>query len=43
MKTSQTQKHLGQSLGMGILLVGMSLAIVALMLVQSGAWDKLAG
>ncbi len=37
MKTAQTQKHLGQSVAMGLLFVGMSLAIVVLMFVQSSA------
>ena len=38
MKNSQTQKHLGQSVGLGIVLVVMSLGIFALMFMQSGAW-----
>jgi hypothetical protein len=38
MKTSQTQKHLGQSVGLGIVLVVMSFGIFALMFMQSGAW-----
>jgi hypothetical protein len=39
MKTSQTQKHLGQSVAMGVVLVVMSLGIFALMFMQSGVWQ----
>lgn len=34
----QTQKHLGQSVGFAIVFLGMTLGIVALMMVQSGGW-----
>jgi hypothetical protein len=37
MKASQNQKHLGQSIGLGIVLVVMSVSVFVLMLVQSGA------
>lgn len=39
MKTTQTQKHLGQSVGLGIVFIGTSIGIVALMILQSGAWQ----
>jgi hypothetical protein len=38
MKTVQTQKHLGQSVGFAVVFLGMTVAIVALMIVQSGGW-----
>jgi hypothetical protein len=37
MKASQNQKHLGQSIGLGIVLVVMSVSVFVLMLTQSGA------
>jgi hypothetical protein len=36
MKTSQSPRHLGQSVALGLVLLGMSVGIFALMLMQSG-------
>lgn len=36
MKIVQTQKHLGQSVGFAIVFLAMAVAVVALMMVQSG-------
>jgi hypothetical protein len=36
MKTSQNQKHLGQSIALGLVLVGTSVGVFALMMMQSG-------
>lgn len=35
----QTQKPLGQSIGFGVMFLGTALAIIALMIVQSGGWQ----
>lgn len=32
----QSQKHLGQSIGFAVLFLGMAVAMVALMIVESG-------
>ncbi len=37
MKASQHQKNLGESIALGVVLVGMSLGVFILMLMQSGA------
>jgi hypothetical protein len=34
----QTQKPLGQSIGFAVVFLGTAVAIVALMIVQSGGW-----
>jgi hypothetical protein len=36
MKASQNQKHLGQSIALGLVLVVTSLGVFALMMMQSG-------
>ena len=36
MKVSQTQKHLGQSIALGAVLVATSIAVFAVMMMQSG-------
>lgn len=35
----QSQKHLGQSVGFAVLFLGMAVAIVALMTMQSGGFS----
>jgi hypothetical protein len=36
MKNSQVKKHLGQSIALGLVFVGTSVGIFALMMMQSG-------
>jgi hypothetical protein len=36
MKASQTQRHLGQSIALGAVLVVMSVAVFVVMMMQSG-------
>jgi hypothetical protein len=39
MKAVQNKKHLGQSIGLGLALLAMSIGVCALIMMQSGAWQ----